>query len=81
MELQLVNRHGDNTLSADKVTSRQQLYPSIVCLQSARPGVDKVKPKELLTFVKINTYNEKIRLVMFSLNMIDYPMYFLSLST
>ena len=48
-----------------------------------RPGVDKVQPKVgfkyclLIGIIMV----QKGRLMMFSLNMLDYPMYFLSLST
>ena len=49
-----------------------------------RPGVDKVKPKvwsryslEISIFIMV----QKGTLMMFSLNMLDYPMSFLSLST
>ena len=52
--------------------------------ETTRPGVDKVKPKvwsryslEISIFIMV----QKGTLMMFSLNMLDYPMSFLSLST
>ena len=49
-----------------------------------RPGVDKVKPKvgfKYSLLIGIFIMVQKGRLMMFSLNMLDYPMYFVSLST
>ena len=46
---------------------------------ATRPGVDTVKPKEWIKVLLIDC--KKVRLMMFSLNMMDYPMSFLSLFT
>ena len=75
-------------LSADKVTSRQQVYPSLVCPQSAKEvkcnkldqGSISSSQRNRLKYT-FHILQKKIRLMMFSLNMMDYPMSFFLLSS